>query len=30
LLAAGELKAPLADITSVYTNEFIKTWNAAK
>ena len=27
LLASGELEAPLEDLKSVYTNEFIETWN---
>ncbi|HEY9537722.1 MAG TPA: ABC transporter substrate-binding protein [Kiloniellaceae bacterium] len=27
LLATGELEAPLEDLESVYTNEFIETWN---
>jgi NitT/TauT family transport system substrate-binding protein len=27
LLASGELDAPLEDLNSVYTNEFIEIWN---
>jgi len=30
LVASGDLKKPLADITKAYSNEFIATWNAAQ
>ena len=27
MLATGELKAPLPDLTAAYTNDFVATWN---